>query len=714
MVDLGDKAREDFLSEAQEIVDRLSRDLLMLDATTRVGPADPDLVNGVFRGVHTLKGLSGLFNATRLGTMSHELENVLDGLRLGRLELSPELLDVLFRGVEVYNRLLTAEHSGSTRELDEEFESFMRNLRAVIGARVMTDRPPTTYDLDPGVLAVLTEYEEHRLRLCLEQGLALYRIRIVFKLATIDDGLERLKERLKPFGEILTYLPSGGGADVDSIELEVLFASTQPAQALTAVLEELNGSLEEVPRRAPSSPNLKAPSAPSLPSEVAPASSAPEPDQSRSLSMSPPAPVEHAGAAGRLPASLRSVTQTVRVDIQKLDHLMNLLGELAIVRSSLERTAERLRADPQLRELSSELGRLHHNFERHLAAMQSGIIEVRMVPLGQVFEKLARVARQASREVEKPVNLVITGAETEVDKLIGEELSDPLMHMIRNALDHGIEEAAARLKVGKPAVGTIALNAYQKGNQVVIEVEDDGAGIDEAKLVESAVRAGILTADEAKELSRRDILHLIFVPGVTTREGAGKLSGRGVGMDVVKTNIARLGGVVDVHSEFGIGTKLTITLPITLAIISALMVRVGPSTYAVPLSSVQEAVMVDPSAVRLVEGRELVTMRGASLPLCRLDLLFGVRAPGVPADPARKLIVVVAAAASLRCGFVVDDILGRQDIVIKALTGPLRGTRGFAGATELGDQRIGLVVDIPSLLEEAMSSTTGYGVRADG
>ena len=384
---------------------------------------------------------------------------------------------------------------------------------------------------------------------------------------------------------------------------------------------------------------------------------------------------------------------------------MNLLGELAIVRGGLERVVDQVRSEPALRQLARDLGRLHHGFDRHLAAMQTAILEVRMVPLGQVFEKLARVARQASREVNKEVNLVITGAETEVDKLIGEELSDPLMHMIRNALDHGIEDGADRERVGKPKAGTIALNAYQKGNQVVVEVEDDGAGIDPHRLVRVAVNAGALSKEEASELSEREQLALIFLPGISTRSEAGNLSGRGVGMDVVKTNIGRLGGVVDVHSELGIGSKFTITLPITLAMISALMVQVGKQIYAVPLSSVQEALLLDPSAVSDVEGRKLATVRGKSLPLCRLAELFNVDFSDEQLTSSR-LLVVVASAASRRCGFVVDNIVGRQDIVIKALTGPLRSFAGFAGATELGDQRVALVIDMPMLLEDALGSPT--------
>jgi two-component system, chemotaxis family, sensor kinase CheA len=439
----------------------------------------------------------------------------------------------------------------------------------------------------------------------------------------------------------------------------------------------------------------------------------PAPDPMNFLSAhpasAPPRPKAVAQRPGALPkgqspasavaeVSLRSVTQTVRVDIRKLDLLMNIVGELSIVRNAIGRLTESVRKSPELREIGMELYRLHRGFERQLADLQSGILEVRMVPLGQLFDKLARVVRQISREADKDVNLVITGAETEVDKLIVEELSDPLMHMIRNAIDHAIEARIERERVGKPAVGTIALNAFQKASHVVIEVEDDGKGIDETKLVSAAVKRGLLAQEEVPELIHREVLNLVFIPGLSTKSDVGELSGRGVGMDVVKTNIGKLGGIIDIYSERGIGTKFTVTLPITLAIISALIVQVEGRTFAVPLASVQEAIWLDPAALRRVEGQEMMTLRGATLPLCRINELFGLTSALKPR--ARPYAVVVSVGAR-RLGLVVDELIGQQDIVIKPLGPSLKQVRGFAGATELGDQRVALVLDAPALIEEA-------------
>jgi two-component system chemotaxis sensor kinase CheA len=400
---------------------------------------------------------------------------------------------------------------------------------------------------------------------------------------------------------------------------------------------------------------------------------------------------------------------SVRVDIRRLDHLMNVLGEFAIVRGALTRLTDRVRQMAGMRDVTTELHRLNRAFERNLAEMQSGILEVRMVPLGQVFERLARAVRQISRANAKEIRLVITGSDTEVDKLIVEELSDPLLHIVRNSIDHGIEAQDDRTKLGKPTEGTIALNAYQAGNHVMIEIEDDGAGIDETRVLATAIRRGIIVEDEARDLSRREIINLIFLPGFSTRDAVTDLSGRGVGLDVVKTNISRLGGVVDVSSEAGIGTKFTITLPITLAILRALLLGVAGRQYAIPLSSVAEATVLDRAKIRTIEGREITSLRGETLPLCRLDRLFGHRRDGAP---AREFIVVVALGGR-RVGLVVDELFGQQDIVIKALGKSLSGARGFAGATDLGDQRVGLVLDAGALLDEILAGASERRIAAE-
>ncbi len=782
MTSESERAREEFFSEAQEIVEGLGRDLLALDEAQKTGHVDLDLINDVFRAVHTLKGLAGLFGATRMSSLSHKLEELLDDLRLGKVDVTAPVLDLLFLSVQLYGRLLQAEKEGRDQPMPE-LEKLLAQLDRGAGAAGATGGGGPI--IDPSLLAVLTEFEEHKLKTNIAQGNTLYRLRVRFQLATIDQGLDELKATAKPHGDIITYLPTGDGDDIDSISLDILMGSRASIGTLRNALAHLGVEVEELPRQGGPA-QAPAPSI-SAQSQVTASGSSPTPTPSPlpvapSHSPSPMPPIGYSQpldmtaahvpfSGGRMDASasippraqelgtIKSVAQTVRVDIQKLDVLMNIVGELSIVRTELERLLEKMRDAHTNRELRINLHRLQRDFERNVISLRRGILEVRMVPLGQVFDKLARVARQISREAGKQVNLVITGAETEVDKLIVEELSDPLMHMMRNAIDHGIEEREMRETVSKPAVGTIALNAFQKGNHVVIEIEDDGKGIDTERLLEKAIRMGVAQTDEARTMSRREVLNLIFIPGLSTKNSVSEISGRGVGMDVVKTNISKLGGVIDVQSEPGIGTKFTVTLPITLAIISALIVKVSDQQFAIPLANVQEAVWLDTDSVRVIDGRDAVTLRGSTLQLCYLGRLFGLAdgqdssgtgnfhpsadassmvmgqqgigpprgslrsesirqdyaAAAFPYRPAggsspgaksalaprqKRRFIVVTAVGTRRLGLVVDSLIGEQDVVIKGLGPSLKNVAGFAGATQLADQRIALVLDAPALVEE--------------
>jgi two-component system chemotaxis sensor kinase CheA len=668
----------------------------------------------------------------------------------------------------LYGRILAAA-KGDAPEPAQEVTALLTSLGQVAqqkgggGGSVVAQ-----YDLDPGLLGVLTEYEEHRLRTNLQAGLSLYRLRVQFALATIDSALDELKSKTRPHGEIITFLPTGEGGNSETVELEILVASRVALPVLAFAVAAPNVLVEEVRRRdgSPSPMASIAPppaafaGAPLMPGpstaqrsssasdadadDVAllhlPRTSAPPPFDAAAAAAGmvslPPgkflpgrgtrapqdgasmAPMAHPGSPAR-EVTLRSVTQTVRVDIRKLDHLMNIVGELAIVRGVVARLSERVRLDPKLADIAPDLHRIHRAFDRRLGQMQNGILEVRMVPLGQVFDKLARIVRQISREHEKEVNLVITGAETEIDKLIVEELSDPLMHMIRNAIDHGIESKDERMHVGKPAVGTIALNAFQKGNHVVLEIEDDGKGMDPKVILDAALRRGLVSDTEAREMTFKEVLQLAFKPGFTTRDDVTALSGRGVGMDIVRTNISKLGGVVDISSDVGIGTKMTITLPITLAIISVLMLEVAGRTFCMPLASVEEAIVFDDAMIKTFDGREVMTQRGATVPVVRLAALFqlegwrpGVwvneaaatpKPPEVRAGRKSKSYCIIASVAERRVGFIVDTLLGQQDIVIKSLGRSLANARGLAGATELGDQRVGLVLDAAALIQEVLA-----------
>lgn len=676
MSDPRDNVQQEFLAEAQELVEALSRDLLLLDEAHHRGQLiNPALINEIFRSVHTLKGIAGMFGYKHVGAVAHALEDLLDDLRLGRIVVTQQLLDVLFDSVERFQRLLALDDPRSPEE-EPGVQAYIAAIRSIglLPSEEEVD-PLERYVLDPAVLSVLTEYEEHRLRACIREGLRLYRLRAAFELTAIDDSIERLREVARDDAEIITYLPSMEGGNNDTIELVVLLASRVPEQDLKKHFEGQYGRIEAIPQQT-HLPTLP-PHLTSMPPSMT-TSTGPHKDEDAS------------------PASLRSVANSVRVDIRKLDHLMNVVGELALVRSAVGRIVDDLKSRSVDRQSAMSLDRIGRGFERQLAELRAGILDVRMVPLGQVFNKLARIVRQAAREQDKQVRLVVTGASTEVDKLIVEELTDPLMHLVRNAIDHGIESSEVRTRVAKRSEGTLALNAYHKGSNVVIEVEDDGNGMNAQELREAAISRGLLSPDLGHELTRQDMLNLVFLPGLSTSSEVTGMSGRGVGMDVVKTNILRLGGMISIASEQGIGTKITVTLPITLAIIRALIVTVASRTFALPITAVREAIPYVPNAVRTIQGREVITLRGETLAICDLSRLFGFRS----ANQERGRFIVVGSMGNRELGFVVDGLVGQEDVIIKSLGKSLASVRGFSGATDLGDQIVALVLDVPALFTE--------------
>jgi two-component system chemotaxis sensor kinase CheA len=690
-----EKALQEFLSEAQEIVEAFNRDLLQLDAQRAAGDFDPEVINDAFRAVHSLKGLSGLFGVTRMTNLSHNLENLLDSLRLGRVELQPATLDLLFEAVGLFSKIIGETAAGNSDEGGNLVEDLIARLdRVALKKETREETSPWGgWQLDASLLSVLTEYEEHRLRENIKAGRQLYRIHAAFDLMTIDKGLDELKTRLKPIGEVITYLPSAESANEQQIELDVILGATGSLMEVQGAVGPAANSVSMLPRRS----EARLPEHRSEPRGDAKLDVKGEPRGERKREK----PVEELREeAAEL--SLKSVAQTVRVDIRKLDHLMNIVGELGIARAGMQSVLDALKADRAQVKLAREM---HHELRaltRKLDELQAGILEVRMVPLGQVFDKLSRVVRKISRDAAKDIRLSIAGADTELDKLIVEELTDPLMHVMRNCIDHGIERPELRRASGKPDVGTISIRAEQRGNHVVIEVEDDGAGLDEHKLLQKAIERGAVDAEQARELSRRDVHNLMFLPGVSTKDEADELSGRGVGMDVVKTNIARLSGIIDVESEPGQGTRLTITLPITLAIIQALVIRVAGRTFAVPLNSVLESLRVSQADVRTIERREVMSLRGQTLPLARLERLFRLeRDAGAPL-PRRQFVVVVGLAQH-RLGLLVDELVGQQDIVIKSLGRALASVPGIAGATELGGKKTVLVLDVAQIVEEAVA-----------
>jgi two-component system, chemotaxis family, sensor kinase CheA len=557
-----------FRDEAEELLQQIDADLLRLEEHAETGHVDPELINSLFRALHTIKGNSGMLGFVDVTDVAHKLETFCDLLRKEHMPLSAAGVDTLFAGRDLLTALLESALAGSARP--KGVDDYVAQLDRLVGA-----------------------YAE---------------------VALFDEPVRPLQ-----------------------------------SEAFVEVEKELT------------------------------------PD----------------GTAERL----RGFThQTIRVDIQRLDALLNLVGELVINRTRISDIATTLQHTLKNAPLTKELAESAALLARTTNEIQESIMKVRMVPIGQVFDRFPRLVRDVAKARGKEVQLSISGAETDLDKTIVDEVGEPLMHMLRNSIDHGIEAPEVRERRGKPRVGTISLDAYHEGNQVIIEIADDGAGIDLERVRARGIRQGLIHADD--RLSDRELIELIFTPGFSTAEVVSDVSGRGVGMDVVKKNITRLKGVFDVDSVPGEGTRFTIKLPLTLAIIQALLVRVVNELYAIPLDSVIESQRVEIADVHTVHGSEVITLRGQVVPLVRIADFFAL---GGRRDP-EKIMTVIVGLQGRQVGLVVDSFEGEQEIVIKPLSDVVGRIPGISGATILGNGSISLIIDVHSLVSDASS---GRGARAE-
>ncbi len=663
-----DKNLEVFFAEAEDILASANQTLLSIETAMDAGRTDPDLVNALFRSVHSFKGLAGMFELKEPSTLSHKLEFFLDELRLGKTRLNRETFDTLSDMLSLLRRLVHQAGAG------KEFEDIARALDRIddaLAAKVFpeADRPlQERISLDEGIFQVLTEYEEHRLKECVRERKNLFEIKAAFQLNDFEAGIKQLAGTLKKHGETICTLPTAGGEGGAGIGFTIVLAATEDRESLAAALPLSNVTVQQIAYRDGQKMN----------------------EQKSDT------------------AVLKSISNTVRVDIYKLDNLMNIVGELHQIKNIMGRIARELRTREGFISHSVDLQKAERSLIRKLNDLQSGILEARMVPIGQIFTRFSQVVRKYARDAGKEIDLQFFGEETQLDKLMIEDLADPLMHLIRNAIDHGIEPPDVRKKRGKPEQGVVKLTAFPRGNQVVITVEDDGAGMDPERMLRTAVEKGMLKPDHGlvPERNYKEILDLIFLPGFTTRETVTEISGRGVGMDVVKRNVAKLSGIVDIYSELENGTIFTLFLPITLAIIKALIVESGGQIFAVPLTSVVEILQVAMSQIETVEGQEVMAVRENTVPLLRLARTFNL-----PEDRERSTFyVILVGLAERRLGIIVDGLRDQHEIVIKALGKRFAEMQGIAGATELGDQRgMVLVLDVESLIEGSLRKTATAG-----
>lgn len=686
-------AVRDFLAEAEEVVEELGTQLADLADMAEKEAWDPDLLNAIFRGAHSLKGLAGMFGFGMIAEVAHHAENLLDWLRMGKISLTPAVLELLFSSAELLSTLLRAcidgtleQHQAAATAQAAAIASCLNPAEPVVAAPILEQ-----LGLSETLMGALTEYEEHRLKENCSKGRHIYVVHASLELITFDQGLAELTDILKGCGEVVSTLPSVGENLETHIDFDLLVGTELNEEEFSALLEHLdvsillagNGNAGTKATALPGQTDSRQDVAtdPALATTVAP--------------VKMPA-TEIASSSTDDAVSAKSMSRTVRVDIGKLDELMNIVGELVLAHSSISTIANRMRTEGFSR-MAIDLGKAAKGLERRLTDLQKGVMDIRMIPVGQLYEKMSRIVRKISREQGKKIELKLYGAETELDKMIVEDIADPLMHIIRNAIDHGIESPEKRLSAGKDERGVVRLSSFQKGNHVVIEVADDGAGINLEKVKQKAVSKGLI--QDVIGISDREAIDLIFMPGFSTADSITDVSGRGVGMDVVRNNIAAVSGMVDIETKLGQGSRFTIILPITLAIIKALIIFCAGRTYAIPITSVVESLMLEPSEIKTVEGKEVINLREQTLPLLRLEQLFRVERIGI--CPGEQYVVVVGSAEK-RLGIVVDDLLGQQDIVIKPLGTAFKALRGISGAADLGDQRTILVLDAGGIIAETM------------
>jgi two-component system chemotaxis sensor kinase CheA len=646
-------SRKEFIAEAEDLIEESQRLILEIQDTFATG-TNPDTINALFRSMHTLKGVSGLFGLQGITNISHSLEALMDDVRLGKIEVGASVVNFLFKNLdilkEIVDKLSQTDEEDDTSGFIKDIEAFRESLKGKSG--------PASVEgvMDESILKVLSEYEEHRLKANIKEGKTIYLAKAVFPLEVFDTSLAELTKIIKTKGELISTLPTSANVPDGSIGFNLMFGSP--------------GSHGEVKKDVAFEVDVL----------VGPKSAGqPGPQQD---------------------SHLKSTTTTVRVDIEKLDRILNTVGEMSLAKEAVKRIGTELVEIYGHSSLVYDIHKISQTFERRLAELQNQVLEIRMVPLGQIFARLAQVVRRYSREIGKRIEIVMYGEETELDKYLAEEIIDPLMHLVRNSLDHGIESPEERKMKGKSESGTIVLKAYQKGNHVVIELKDDGAGIDLVKVRKKAVEKGLLR--EETELTESEIVDFIFAPGFSTKEVVSEVSGRGVGMDVVKEKLSALGGFADVETKKDEGTTFMLTLPITLAIIKALLVRVGEDKFAVPLTSMSETLIVEHKDIQTIEWKEIYYLRGDMLPMVRVSKFFNLAG-----DKKDRSFAVVVGFGERKVGLLVDELFGQHEIVIKSLSDYLKKLRGFAGAAEIGKHEVILVLDIESLIDESMIRQRG-------
>ncbi|HHV60376.1 MAG TPA: chemotaxis protein CheA [Clostridiaceae bacterium] len=664
---------EVFIEETREHLQNLTQMLLQLEKN----PEDKETINEIFRSAHTLKGMSGTMGFESMSGLTHKMEDVLDLIRTDKIMVEPYIVDLLFKCLDSLEEHLESIIS-TGNESDNKYIKIIELLEKLIsesgGSSAAKGHAPGNARIKNGETGFeflkADEYEYGVIMKAREMGMNVFQINV-----TLDKGCLLKSARtfivfqaLEKHSEIIKAEPPVEDLEDEKFDFEfsVIVVTSKPKEVFIDALYSIS-EIEKVevelytPRY---SPQQKQDSYQSLAHDADTKASADDTAKNRLIT-----------------------SKTVRVDIERLDVLMNLVSELIILKT-------RLGGIPSL-QTSGEFVESIEYLERVATNLHNAVMKVRMVTLEKVFSSFPRMIRDIARELNKKINLVMSGEKTELDRTVIDEIGEPLIHILRNAAYHGLEPAEVRKKMNKPEEGNIYLRAYQVGNSVVIEIEDDGQGLDMDAIRKTAIEKGLIKEEYAFSLSREEVMELIFTPGFSTAKEVSDLSGRGVGLDVVKTKIESMSGSIEMETEKGRGTKFTIRLPLTLAIIQALLVQVVNEKYAIPLNSTSQIVKIKPSEIRNIQKREVILLRDQVIPVIRLDSVLEV--PEENTSEKKELTVVTVKKGEKLSGFIVDKVLGQQEIVIKSLGKLCSGIKCIAGATILGDGNVALILDINSL-----------------
>lgn len=694
---------EIFLDETNEHLQNLNTQILELESD----PENMDNINEIFRAAHSLKGMAGTMGYKRMQNLTHDMENVFSEVRNGNIKVKPEMIDVLFQCLDALE-----EYKNNIQETSDEGTNDNENLIKALNDILndgKTEAPAAKEEASADVTAApaaetVTEgtekwndiaFDDSQIRVireAMKQGKNVYGINVVVQETCILKAARAFLvfKAVEEKGEIIVSMPSAQDVEDEKFDKDFtlivlsdysLDEIIKAAESVSEIAQVTGGVLELEKTKNYHSEEETAEPVEEKKEAVAEVKAEPKKEEKK--------PAAAAKAPEKKPANKPVVNRTVRVDIEKLDSLMNLVSELIIAKNSLVSASSsdhgnNTAFNEQIEYLENVTTNLHES-----------VMKVRMVPIESVVVKFPRMIRDLSKKLDKKMELYMTGEETELDRTVVDEIGDPLMHLLRNSADHGLESAEVRAQRGKPEQGSIFLDAYQDGNNVVIEVRDDGNGIDVEAVKNKAIERNLVTAEQAANMPEKDIINLLFLPGFSTSEKVTDVSGRGVGLDVVKSKIESLSGEVEVKSKWGEGSTWTIRLPLTLAIIQALMVVVGGEKYAISLGSIQTIEDISPKDIKLVENKEVINLRGTVIPLIRLTEVLDVESTRSPED---NLIVVIVKKGDKMAGLVIDELIGQQEIVIKSLGKYIKQCKFISGATILGDGEVALILDANALL----------------